>query len=199
MFFCYKPDQVAAKLPNAPLRLIPLETTSAILLRKIKLTESSLIVCWLSSQHGLLKTVAKGARSPKSKFAGRLDLFFECEIDFARSRKSELHILREVSLTHCFEGIRQDYTRVTTGAYFVELLELVTEPGHPAPELYDLLRRALSYLDRNPASQRALVHFERELTRLLGIEHPTVPAAVSLERLYHRLPQARPQLLKSLP
>ena len=57
-----------------------LETTAAILLRRIKLTESSLIVTWFTEAHGKLKTVAKGARRPRSPFAGRLDLFFAAEI-----------------------------------------------------------------------------------------------------------------------
>ena len=33
------------------------------------------------------------------------------------------------------EGLRLDYTRVALAAYFVELIELVTETDHPAPEL----------------------------------------------------------------
>ena len=78
--------------------LYSVETTAAILLRKTKLTESSLIISWFTQDHGRIKTVAKGARQPKSRFAGQLDLFFDCEIQFARSRKSELHILREVVL-----------------------------------------------------------------------------------------------------
>jgi recombinational DNA repair protein (RecF pathway) len=56
-------------------RLERLDTTPAILLRKMKLTETSLIVTWLTEHHGKLKTVAKGARQAKSRFAGRLDLF----------------------------------------------------------------------------------------------------------------------------
>src|SRR5580658_6587097 len=128
-----------------------LETTRAILLRKIKLTESSLIVSWFTEAHGRIKTVAKGARQPKSRFAGVLDLFFDCDIQFARSRKSELHILREVVLRNPREGLRLDYTRVALAAYFVELIELVTEPDHPSPELFDLLKRGLGFLNAHPA------------------------------------------------
>jgi DNA repair protein RecO (recombination protein O) len=173
------------------------ETTPAILLRKTKLTETSLIVTWFTAAHGKIKTVAKGARQPKSRFAGQLDLFFDCEIQFARSRRSELHILREVELRNAHEGLRVDYPRVALGSYFVELVELVTEPDHPAPELYDLLRRAFGFLNAQPASHRALLHFENELVRLLGIQgQPGVTAAVAIGRAYHRLPSSRPALLK---
>lgn len=176
-----------------------METTSAILLRKTKLTETSLIITWFTALHGKIKTVAKGARQPKSRFAGQLDLFFDCEIQFARSRRTELHILREVSLRDAHEGLRLDYPRVALAAYFVELIELVTETDHPAPELYDLLQRAFAFLNSNPASPRAMLHFETELTRLLGIQGaPGITAAVAIGRAYHRLPSTRAALLKSL-
>ena len=180
-------------------KLARVDVTSAILLRKTKLTETSLILTWLSADLGIVKTVAKGARAPRSKFAGVLDLFFECEIGFVRSRKSALHILQEAVLKNPHEGLRLDYARVACAAYFVELSELVTEPEHPASELYGLLIRALGHLNEQPASKRALLHFERELTALLGIQQPEVTPAIALERTYHRLPGARSQLLKMLP
>ena len=176
-----------------------METTNAILLRKTKLTETSLIVTWFTAEHGLIKTVAKGARNPKSRFAGGLDLFFDCEIQFSRSRRSELHILRETLLRDPHEGLRTNHERVALAAYFVELLELVTEPDHPAPEIHDLLDRAFGFLNANPASRRPMLHFESELARLLGIRNANVTAAVAIGRAYHRLPAARAGLLKRLP
>lgn len=176
-----------------------METTPAIMLRKTKLSDTSLILTWLTAAHGKMKTVAKGALQPKSRFAGRLDLFFECDISIARSRKSELHTLREADLIQPHEGLRRDYPRVALAAYFVELIELVTEPEHAVPELYDLLQRALRYLNDHAASLRALEHFERELVRLLGIEHPQVSSALAIGRAYNRLPNARRDLLKALP
>ena len=176
-----------------------MDTTAAILLRKTKLTETSLIVTWFTEADGRLKTVAKGARQPKSRFSGVLDLFFECEIQFVRSRKSELHALREVALNNPHEGLRLDYTRVALASYFVELIELVTEPDHPSPELYDLLKRGLGFLNAHPAETRALLHFEAELARLLGIQgQQGVTPAVAIGRVYHRLPSARGELLKML-
>lgn len=175
-----------------------LESTPAILLRKTRLSETSLILTWLTERHGRLKTVAKGARQPKSKFAGQLDLFFLSEIQFVRSRKSELHTLRDASLLNAHEGLRTDLQRVALAAYFVELLEMVTEPDHEVRELYDLLLRALGHLHQNPASVRALEHFERELVRLLGIEHPDISPAHALRRVYHRLPPTRAEILKPL-
>lgn len=175
-----------------------MDSTQAILLRKTKLTETSLIVTWLTEEYGKLKTVAKGARETKSRFSGRLDLFFECQIQFSRSRRGELHGLREVQLIEPGVGLRTDYQRIALASYFVELIELVTESEHPVPELFDLMRRALGYLNRQSADLRALDHFESEIARLLGILHPSMPAVMAIGRAYHHLPKDRTALVREL-
>ena len=179
-----------------------METTNAILLRKIKLTESSLIVTWFTEAQGKLKTVAKGARRPKSPFAGRLDLFYAAEINFSRSRRSELHILREVVVRDAREGLRMQYERTQMAAYFVELVEMTTEFEHPVPEIYDLLRRALDHLDKQEPTRRAMLHFERELSRVLGVtgeNNAETDPAQAIVRLAGQLPKDRARILKNLP
>ncbi|MDP9291888.1 MAG: DNA repair protein RecO, partial [Verrucomicrobiota bacterium] len=158
-----------------------MEGTAAILLRRTRLSETSWIVTWLTRDCGKIKTVAKGARRPKSAFAGKLDLFFEAEIQFVRSKKSDLHILKELALSETFEGLRLSFPRLQLGSYFVALIELVTEPEHAAPELFELLVRALKYLSNGAPTKRALLHFESELSRLLGIsgeERVSAPVAI---------------------
>ena len=43
-------------------------------LRLTKLGDTSWIVHWCTAEFGWIKTVAKGARTPRSPFAGKLDL-----------------------------------------------------------------------------------------------------------------------------
>src|SRR5712691_7339950 len=146
-----------------------METTHAILLRKRKLSETSLIISWCTESLGCLDTVAKGARRPKSVFAGKLDLFFEVEIQIKRSPRSNLHTLTEAVLLNPFAGIRETYRRTHAASYFVELIEISTAPEHPVPELFKLLQRAFGYLDANDPNLRAVRHFETELARLAGV------------------------------
>ena len=89
-----------------------MDHSSGIIIRLTKLTETSLIVHWCTKQDGLVKTVAKGARRPKSLFAGKLDLFFHGELSWVRSRKGELHTLREVAITDYGENLRKKYTDI---------------------------------------------------------------------------------------
>jgi len=82
------------------------ENVNAILLRRTRFSDTSLIVAWFSREHGKLKTIAKGALRPKSIFAGKLDLFFQCELNISWSRQSDLHTLREAVVVDSFAGIR---------------------------------------------------------------------------------------------
>ncbi len=175
-----------------------MQCTPAILIRLTRLTDTSLIVHWFTEGHGLVKTVAKGARRPKSPFAGQLDLFFGGEISFQEARRGELHILREVSIREWREGLRKSYTATLLAAYCCQLLEAAVEPGHPEPALHDLLGRALDHIDAAGPSLRALRHFERELARLLGISHHQQAADVSLRDELGHLPASREDLLERL-
>lgn len=178
-----------------------MESTTAILLRKRKLSDTSLIVSWCTASLGCVQTVAKGARSAKSPFAGKLDLFYEAEIQIARSKRSNLHSLREVALTNPFGGIRASYLRTQTAAYFVELIEICTENDHHEPELFALLQRAFGYLSANEPALRAVLHFETELARIAGVHDMKVlksDPAFALASLFGKLPLARTPLLKAL-
>ena len=178
-----------------------MESTPAILLRKRKLSDTSLIISWCTASLGCVQTVAKGARSAKSPFAGKLDLFYEAEIQIARSKRSDLHTLREVALRNPFGGIRSSYLRTQTAAYFVELIEICTESDHHEPELFALLQRAFGYLSANEPTMRAVLHFETELARIAGVHDMSVlksDPAFALASLFGKLPLARTPLFKAL-
>ncbi len=179
-------------------RVRHVETTPAIVMRLTRLTETSLIVHWLSADYGIVKTVAKGARRPKSPFAGKLDLFFGAEISFTLARRGELHALREIVVAEWREGLRRNYGSVLMAAYFCQLLEAAIEPEHPEPDLHDLLRRALDHLNAAPPALRALRHFERELARSLGVARAGTPADASLREALGSLPALRGELVERL-
>ena len=175
-----------------------MHVTQAIVIRLTRLTDSSLIVHWFTADEGLVKTVAKGARRPKSAFAGKLDLFFGGEIAVTRARRGDLHQLREVSIVDWREGLRRSYSATLLAAYCCQLLELAVEPEHPDPQLHDLLQRALDHIDTASASLRALRHFETELARLLGIHQQRTDASLSLRDALGALPATRSELIERL-
>jgi DNA repair protein RecO (recombination protein O) len=172
--------------------------TKAIVIRLTRLTETSLIVHWFTESHGLVKTVAKGARRAKSPFAGQIDLFFGGEITFSRARQGELHSLREVAIHDWREGLRLHYNSTLLAAYCCQLMESAVEPEHPDPGLFDLLKRALDHLGSRPPSLRALGHFETELAKLLGVLDHQRKTETSLRDALGLLPSSRGELIERL-
>ena len=145
------------------------ESASGIILRTRPLTETSLIIHWLTPDLGRMATVAKGARRPKSPFAGKLDLFYAADFSFSRSRSSDLHQLREVKLLSTHGEIRRDLAKLQQAGYAVALVEQATETQTPLPEIFALTRDFLTALCGHKPSPENIFHFEMKILTELGL------------------------------
>jgi DNA repair protein RecO (recombination protein O) len=146
------------------------ENTSGLVLRTRRLTETSLIVQWLTPELGRIATVAKGALRPQSPFRGKLDLFYEADLSFVRSRRSELHTLREVKLRETHPLLRRELALLQQAAYAAALLEQTTETETPLPELFQMMHGFISALSTHPPQPQMAFAFELKLLHQLGLE-----------------------------
>lgn len=144
------------------------QRTRGLILRTRLLTETSLIVQWLTRDFGRISTVAKGARRAKSLFLGKLDLFYSADLSFHLSRHGDLHTLREVSVREHHQTLRQELDYLRQAAYFVQLLEISTETNTPLPGLYELLESALHAATEGPPDPVVTFAFELKLLEDLG-------------------------------
>ena len=145
------------------------ESATGIILRTRPLTETSLIVNWLTAAQGRISTVAKGARRPKSPFAGKLDLFYEAEFSFTRSRRSDLHALREMNLQETHAPLRREMGWLQQASYAAALIEQSTERDTPLPAIHALLHGLLTYLPLQPPQPRTVYAFELKLLEEHGL------------------------------
>src|SRR5690348_13402089 len=104
-----------------------IQSATGLILRTRHLTETSLIVHWLTPDFGRIATVAQGARRPKSPFLGKLDLFYVADFSFSRSRRSDLHRLREVGLRELHAALRQNLATLRQATYATAFIEQATE------------------------------------------------------------------------
>jgi DNA repair protein RecO (recombination protein O) len=147
-----------------------IETATGLILRTRPLTETSLIVQWLTPDFGRIATVAKGARRHKSPFLGKLDLFYVADFSFSRSRSSELHNLRETSLRETHGAIRQDILKLQQAAYAANFIEQATETETPLQNIFGLFREFLEQLCKQKTSPQIIFAFELKLLQELGLE-----------------------------
>ena len=148
----------------------PSQRATGIILRTRLLTETSLIVHWLTAEHGRVATVAKGARRPRSPFAGKLDLFYEADFSFQRSRHSELHTLREVVVLQTRPALREKLILLQQACYASALVEQSTETGSPLPEIHPLFASFLNFLPQDTPRPRNIFALELKLLHALGLE-----------------------------
>ncbi|HTQ50734.1 MAG TPA: DNA repair protein RecO [Candidatus Acidoferrales bacterium] len=156
-----------------------IQSATGLILRTRPLTETSLIIHWLTPDFGRLATVARGARRPKSPFLGKLDLFYVADFSFSRSRHSDLHILREVTLREVNPALRRNLAGLRQGAYATALVEQVTETETPLPAIYELMMGFLNYLCEQAARPQTVLALELKLLRELGLEPDWVKTRLS--------------------
>jgi len=146
-----------------------IETATGLVFRTWPLTETSLIVRWLTPSVGRLATVAKGARRLKSPFRGKLDLFYWADLSFSRSRRSELHTLREVTLRETYSSLRHNLELLQQASYCAALIERTTETETPLPGPFHLMLDLLHHLSSQPAQPHTVLAFELKLLLELGL------------------------------
>lgn len=121
-------------MPSYPLR--------ALVLRKTKLGEADLILTLLASDGRQVRAVAKGARKPKSRLAGRAEPYTVLDLLLHTGRS--LEIIAEARTVQAHEGLREDLDRGAHAAVVAGLLDKVTMEGEGDPRVYGL---ALASLD----------------------------------------------------
>jgi DNA repair protein RecO (recombination protein O) len=146
------------------------ERATGVILRTRPLTDTSLIIQWLTEGLGRLATVAKGARRQKSSFRGQLDIFYLAELSFARSRRSELHTLREVRVLQTHPGLRQELAHLQQASYCAALIEQTTETETPLPALFTHFTGLLAGLPLHRARPQTIFAFEMKLLDDLGLK-----------------------------
>lgn len=175
-----------------------MDADAGIVLKTCPLGENGLIVVWITAEHGIVRTAARGARKPGSEFSGRLDLFYSCELQFSKSRRSDLHSLTSTALLNPRLGLRRNLTTLKLAGYMVHLTMATIEHNTPVPEFYRLLHRALDYLAECGGSSRILAHFEKRLAEEHGLYEPGRPPIASLAGQFTHLLRERDNLLRLL-
>ena len=107
-----------------------------------KLGEADLILTLLSSDGEQLRAVAKGARKPGGKLAGKVQLFCECDFLLAKGRR--LDVVGEASLLDAHAGLRGDLDRVSAASCVCEVARLCCFEDAVDPFVAAITSRALT-------------------------------------------------------
>ncbi len=147
---------------------MPAEQASALVLRTIEFSETSLVVHLFTREFGKIHGLAKGGRRLKGPFESALDLLAHVRIVFLRKSSEALDLLTEAKLLRRFRPAGRDLSSLYAGYYVAELLGELTDQYDPHPELFDLADQTLVALSAGEPVARRLLRFELGALRILG-------------------------------
>jgi DNA repair protein RecO (recombination protein O) len=116
-------------------------STDALVLRRIDTGDYDRILTLLTPEQGRISVIAKGVRSPRSKFAPASQPYVYGNYEIYR--KGDTNWLRSGSVTEFFSDIRADIEKLALSAYICDVAVEVTGEQFPA---VDILRMTLNTL-----------------------------------------------------
>jgi len=135
-------------------------------IRQRDLGEADRIVVLYTRERGKVSAVAKGAKRPRSKLAGSLQLFSHASVQVAAGRSLEVATQARPIDSHY--NLRRDMRRYAHASYAAELLDTLTDEGLADPELFDVFVATLEAMDAGGDPPTMVRAFELKLMARLG-------------------------------
>lgn len=147
---------------------MPSYKVTAINVASFPLGEGDKVLTMFSAERGLIRAVAKGARKPGAKIAGRAEVLKVNEFLIAQGRS--LDIITQAHALESFANLRSDLARLSYALYYAELTSQFGQGlSDESNEFFDCLRQALSSQSAAVIDPALLaLEFELHLLHLLG-------------------------------
>jgi DNA repair protein RecO (recombination protein O) len=117
---------------------------TGIILKGMPLGEADRLVTILTTEFGLIRAVAPGARKYKSSLRGRSEIFVVNQFSLARGRS--LDKITQAETIESYSGLSRDLGKLAAGQYLAELVLCCALSEQPQTELYELLNEHLRRL-----------------------------------------------------
>jgi DNA repair protein RecO (recombination protein O) len=154
--------------------------TQAVVARTLRYSNSSKIVTLITSNHGRVTVMAKGARRPKSKYGGALEPVTLIDVVYYHRDSRDIQSLSEADIINPWINLKDDPNLWPAAACIVEVAGIQTPREDPSGHAaFDLVVKSLDSLasDRNPDINK---HLWRYFIRLLKVSgyNPTLDKCV---------------------
>jgi DNA repair protein RecO (recombination protein O) len=161
---------------------MPTQKTEAVVLKSIKLGETSKIVTTYTLRFGIEQVVAKGSRGTKSRYWGCLEPLNYVNMQFYLKPNRDLQFLSDVDIIQPFSCIRKDLTKTAYALAICEMLLKTQLPGEPNAALFNLSVQALNAIDTTPNSPFTIfLGFQLKFLDLAGF-NPEISSCLTCHR-----------------
>ncbi len=131
----------------------------AVCLRTWDWSETSQTACLLTTEHGILRGLAKGSKRERSAFGGGFEPLTRGELLAIPKPAGKLTTLTSWELTESFRSVRTALAAFHAAMYLAEVTMHVLSEGDPHPEVYRALVEALRMLDDPARAKLAVAWF----------------------------------------
>jgi len=149
---------------------VPIQKTEGVILRRIKYSETSLIVTLYTREYGKIGLIAKGARNPKSKFVGSLEPASYVSIIYYHKEGRDLQLLSEIDSMYSNYSTINSIRKIAVAFAIVNLIDNVVTESESNEDIFDLLKESLLALNDREIDIPILWYFEINLLRQIGFE-----------------------------
>jgi DNA repair protein RecO (recombination protein O) len=144
-----------------------IQSTDAIVLRRLDLRETDRIFVILSEKFGKMSVIAKGIRRPNARFGSHLELFARTRLMLSRGR--DLDVVSGAESIDMHVNLRSDLNAMATASHLTELAEQFLPEREENRASYLLLARSLNSLDTGAEPARVSRWFEYRLLSEMGL------------------------------
>ena len=112
--------------------------------RRIKETDKTVYI--FSKDQGKIRTLAKGALKPTSKFTGNIETLNTCELELYQGPGNL--IITELKLCSSPKTIRDNFEKTEYGLLIARLTDLLTLPNTTSQDIFSLLTQTLKNIEK---------------------------------------------------
>jgi DNA repair protein RecO (recombination protein O) len=141
-----------------------------IVIRSMKMGETSKLVTLFTRELGVLKVIAKGSRSSKSRIGAALEPLTVSRIVYYQKENREIQFLSQAEIVEFFPNLPADLEKWGYANACAELVSRSQIDIEKTPKLYPILLNTIRALNEPVADARACFGgFQMKLCSVLGV------------------------------
>ncbi len=150
--------------------------TTGIILKITDRGEADRLFSIYTKENGKITALGRGTKKIQSKLNGQLQPFSVIYLTLANGKNNDQLIGAE-SLK-VFLGLKKNLRKIILGTYGLELVEKLTRVNEPEPEIFALLLRYFSAVEKTKLDLKTIEAFQRafalKLLAILGLQPPKI-------------------------
>ena len=147
---------------------MPIKQSRAFVLRTYPVAEADRVCVLFSGDEGKVRAWARGARRPKSRYGGALDIGNEVEAGWFEREGRELVHLDRCELVTSALPLARDPVKAAALGYLSRLVETFAPDREADPKLFRLISACRDALLDDRSAELVVAYFEAWLLRLSG-------------------------------